>query len=188
MKVWGQAAATVCVQHWVVGGCVLPCIPTACSAVLSSKGLMVPEESSSNWKKMHWNRELYQEKRNYNTALLTFLCHTHSHSHTDTHLQIAQIGQQGFCLCTAETGAPFRLPAELRTSQQDRRSSYEEGESKWTAGWHSDSTGGPGVGGITPLRQQTSVQMWCETACGCSVGIWDHGKHGTSVNLTKPDV
>lgn len=34
------------------------CVPMASRAALSSKGLMVPDESSSNWKKMAWERTI----------------------------------------------------------------------------------------------------------------------------------
>lgn len=48
-------AATICIffcVHVVVFDCVF--VPTASSAKPSSKGLMPPEESSSNWAKMAW--------------------------------------------------------------------------------------------------------------------------------------
>lgn len=34
------------------------CIPTDCRAALSSKGLIVPDESSSNWKKTDWEETI----------------------------------------------------------------------------------------------------------------------------------
>lgn len=58
------------------------CIPTACSAVLSSKGLIVPEESSSNFMKVDWEIELHPSEEKENRAQLLIIINYHNyHKH-----------------------------------------------------------------------------------------------------------
>lgn len=168
-----QQQLFACSIKWCL--CVCVCayqrLAVLCWAQRGSWSQRSPHQTGKRWTET----ESCTRKKDIIAQLYSVFCVTHTYVHTHTHLQIAQIGQQGFCLCTAETGAPFRLPAELRTSQQDRRSSYEEVESKWTAGWHSDSTGGPGVGGdYTPSSANICLNVvwnWLRLF-GWNLNLW----------------
>ena len=67
--------------------CMCVCIPINSSAVLSSKGLMVPPESSSNWINLDWKRtnEIAASVTLPSLLSLSTQTHTHTHAHTHTH-------------------------------------------------------------------------------------------------------